>query len=1484
MPTTSPAPERATAAEPTAATPGRRTAVSRVLRWTFGVLLGLLALAVGAWWLVLSQIVPKIDQWREPLAQQASKTLGVTVQMGRVEGRVEGWRPVLSLDDVTFLDAQGQPALKLPRITARLSLATLWPTSIWRKEVHVDRLVVVRPQLSVRRDRDGRIQIAGLSWGASDRRNEGDNPGLTWLLSQELIVIEQGAITWTDELRAAPPLSLTAVDFSLRNHPGLGQRLHDISLQGTPPASFGQRFELTARLSQPLWLGRGTRADAPWFGEASQVGDWRTWSGELNAHLPHVDVQSLKQHASLPFDVQGGRGRLALTFTLQRGQPQALQLDADLQAVALTLGEGLAPLGFAQIRGTVTAQHEARQTSLAWSGLSFVTTEGLRWPASAARLQWQHPPAMTAPGQAGPVLLPELQGDVLRRTTEGRLDIDRVDLALLAQLADRLPLAAGLRAQLAQLAPVGTAEGLQLSWQGPASAPVRYTAQGRVNGLTLQAGAERPGLSGASMQFKADERGGQADLTIRQGWAEFPGAFEEPRIPVDTLDARLTWTVTAARTPGAAPTVEVQVNPARFANADAEGEVKATWRTGAGSGVGEGGRYPGHLVMTGKLSRAQGNRVWRYLPAVMLPEARYYVRDAVRSGLSSNTTFEVDGDLWHFPFKDDQGGRFRVNVAVEDAVLDYVPAARAPAPGSVAAAPYWPSFTKLNGQLIFEGQGMRVENATAVLGGLGSGTYTLRNISGRIPDLDHDDPVLAIQGEGTGPLQDLLRYVQVSPVGPWTGRMLDDARGQGQAALNLALTLPLNRLADARIEGKVSLKDSDQAALRLSPSAPLLQSVRGQIQFTQDSIQVQARARVWGQDVVVQGSRDAQGVPRFVATGTLSAEGLRSATEWPAVARLAQGMSGQTPVTVTVALARGKASAAGHFVARPELQVQSTLQGLALDLPAPLRKDAAAAWPLRIVHRADDAEGTADLLQVDLSGPVQLRADYRREQRDATWQVARGAVSLTEGGSPPAPLPMPPTGVVGRVNLPVIDVDAWQQVLDTARVPPQAAAAPASGAVTPAPANGAVAAAGANADDYLPNTLSLKAGALTWRQRTLKDVAVTLAHPSPDVWRAQIESRQLAGQVEIKPDTSGSGPAPTQRVVARLSRLLVPEADADAFEDHAAQQMLSADTTTSVPALDIVIDQFEWRGLPLGKLEVEAVNRLNASPGAAPLPEWRLVKFRLVNNDAQLNATGNWAALGAQQVPPAAPGARKMRPRHRAAFSFSLDLANSGALLNRLGLPQTLKGGKGKLGGQVSWLGSPLEPDAPSMNGTVNVAISEGQFLKADPGVAKLLGVLSLQSLPRRLVLDFRDVFQQGFAFDRIEGEVNITQGVAATRNLRMRGVQAVVLMEGQADLARESQNLRVFVVPEINAGTASLAYAAINPAVGLGTFIAQVLLRKTVVEASTREFTITGSWSDPQVEQVRRSTVPAAADDAASAPSQTAPAPATVTGTRTPS
>ena len=130
--------------------------------------------------------------------------------------------------------------------------------------------------------------------------------------------------------------------------------------------------------------------------------------------------------------------------------------------------------------------------------------------------------------------------------------------------------------------------------------------------------------------------------------------------------------------------------------------------------------------------------------------------------------------------------------------------------------------------------------------------------------------------------------------------------------------------------------------------------------------------------------------------------------------------------------------------------------------------------------------------------------------------------------------------------------------------------------------------------------------------------------------------------------------------------------------------------------------------------------------------------------------------------------------------------------------------------------------------------------------------------MPRRLTLDFRDVFTEGFAFDFVRGDITIQQGTAATNNLQMKGVNAAVLMEGKADLALVTQDIKVVVIPEINAGTASLVASIINPAIGLGTFLAQMFLRLPLIRAATQEFHIDGTWADPRITKLSNKVTPA--------------------------
>ena len=204
------------------------------------------------------------------------------------------------------------------------------------------------------------------------------------------------------------------------------------------------------------------------------------------------------------------------------------------------------------------------------------------------------------------------------------------------------------------------------------------------------------------------------------------------------------------------------------------------------------------------------------------------------------------------------------------------------------------------------------------------------------------------------------------------------------------------------------------------------------------------------------------------------------------------------------------------------------------------------------------------------------------------------------------------------------------------------------------------------------------------------------------------------------------------------------------------------------------------------------------------------------------------------------------------SLNFALDMDNAGRLLDRVGFPDTIGRGNGYLRGDISWAGLPYAMDIPSLSGQIEMNVESGQFLKQDPGAAKLLGVLSLQALPRLLKLDFHDVFSDGLAFDGITANALITRGVARTDNLRMHGVAATVLMNGTADIANESTNLRVVVIPEFNLGTGPLVYGlAVNPVLGLGGYLAQLFLRAPVMKALTYQMQVTGPWKSPTITKI---------------------------------
>ena len=201
-----------------------------------------------------------------------------------------------------------------------------------------------------------------------------------------------------------------------------------------------------------------------------------------------------------------------------------------------------------------------------------------------------------------------------------------------------------------------------------------------------------------------------------------------------------------------------------------------------------------------------------------------------------------------------------------------------------------------------------------------------------------------------------------------------------------------------------------------------------------------------------------------------------------------------------------------------------------------------------------------------------------------------------------------------------------------------------------------------------------------------------------------------------------------------------------------------------------------------------------------------------------------------------------------AAANVRLEVSDIGKYLARFGYPKGVRRGTARVEGTLEWAGSPQRIDYPTLSGNFVLDAAKGQFVQLEPGMGKLLGILSLQSLPRRLTLDFRDIFSEGLAFDEIVGAINVAQGVASTDNLRIVGPAVRIFMKGRTDLAKETQILRVKIHPQLS-DSFSLAGALIGgPVAGVAAFVAQKLLQDPLGQITAYEYDVTGTWAEPVV------------------------------------
>ena len=667
------------------------------------------------------------------------------------------------------------------------------------------------------------------------------------------------------------------------------------------------------------------------------------------------------------------------------------------------------------------------------------------------------------------------------------------------------------------------------------------------------------------------------------------------------------------------------------------------------------------------------------------------------------------------------------------------------------------------------------------------------SIKAEMDDVSALENHLLIAGQANGPTESVVRFLRLTPVADQISHFADTFQAEGNGKLDLTLDLNLVKLSDIKLQGKYTFINN---RLTLLPTAPALTAVNGSIGFTESSMSSTDLQSLWsGEPLALRIATDAQGT-KIEASGRASIADLRQFYELP----LFDQISGRAQWQARVTVAGGQT----------DLSVTSDLRGVTSSLPEPFNKSASTALPLSVTKQTVSggrrpAPGIDQLWRVSLGNALAGTLGM-----NSRGQPVRGRVVLGSGQVPT--LNQQPG--IQLESLRPVNLDYWMRAfgLNAGR------------------AGATKATAGA-----APTTWTLRAPAVTAFGRSFQDLRATV-QSAPERTTVQLNSRELQGDVDWIPPGRGEG-GERGLLQGRLSRLdLTVAADAKSTGGSAVE---------SLPDFSFRVDELLWQGTPWGRLNFRARNQRSATGES-----WRVDPFQLDGPDLKFSGRLNWVTRNSG-------GARRTAPEQMTALDFKLDSQQVGNLLTRLGFPGTVKRGTAQMEGQVSWPANPFGFDPGKLSGNFKLSARDGQFAKMDPGVGRLLGLLSLQMLPQRLSLDFRDIFSSGLAFESIKGTFDIRDGVMKTSDLEMDAPAALVLMRGEANLAEQTQDVRVTVRPAVS-NSVALGVTIVNPIAGAATFLAQRVLGDPLSRLFSYQYHITGTWANPLVDNETPAPAPA--------------------------
>ncbi|NII10096.1 YhdP family protein [Oleiagrimonas sp. C23AA] len=812
----------------------------------------------------------------------------------------------------------------------------------------------------------------------------------------------------------------------------------------------------------------------------------------------------------------------------------------------------------------------------------------------------------------------------------------------------------------------------------------------------------------------------------------------------------------------------------------------------------------------------------------MAPKTVEWLDKALVDGTIESASALVRGSLADWPFHHHQG-RFDSTAHITHTTLNF--------------SDEWPNATDLDAQASFVNNGMLINASEGH--SLGN---TASSATASIEDFAHSPLTLTVKGSGPG--KAVGDYLRQSPIASRYADTLKNLSLGGSADFSFSLVLPLHH-DDAQpmtLDGDATLKAMDVSnpdwRLRLS-------GVTGNASFDAHGFKAS------GLSTRFRGVPSTLDLALGQATGDPNRPVKVGLSGRFAMATLLDGIDSLKPL---VAHSSGRAlmhigvdvDTGEGEPARTELTLDSDLTGVALDLPAPLDKPAAQPLPLHMSLG----------LPVD-GAPLDVRIGTLARVRARLADSGKGqpmALAIGLGAQPDMTLPSCGLRVGGHAG--VLDVSGWAQSAMawssgegdhcSTQVDVQADAPTFFGKrfdalrlqLAPRGDGLRLNVAGKQAK----GTLDLPGSDLQKKGITARlDRLYWPADSTPDTVEAQAGSNRSEGQAGHKPVTTPAAASSTRRSSPSAQTVKAASASGPPITAKVAGgQNPSLDmhvAPASLPPLHL------WVGdLRLGKAHLGSA-RFESWPTARGM---HIDQLRTHARDVQITASGDWT------------GTAQDNQTH---LVIDFGAESLGHLLTTLGFEGIFDGGRTQAHLDASWPGPPSSVALATMNGHLGVDVSKGRIPEVQPGVGRLFGLMSIAELPRRLTLDFGDVFRKGFGFDAITGHFRFADGNAYTDDLHIKGPAADISISGRTGLRAHDYDQQVLVVPHVGNSLPVVGALAGGPVGAAAGFAVQKLIGGGLNRAASARYHVGGSWDKPKITLLEKKPLPRSSRSGAAAP-----------------